>query len=145
MTAVGHYVFGGIRPQSPGQRITPAANVHLSVLLALLIGLRAWGFWLDRYLLSYSERGIVTGLSYTDVNAQLRGYQLLTVIAAVCALLFLANIRVRGWILPSAGRRDPRGRGGDPRGHLPGDHPALPGRPRRSSSASASSSTATWR
>ncbi len=103
VTAVGHYVFGGIRPQSSGQRITPAANVHLSVLLALLIGLRAWGFWLDRYLLSYSERGIVTGLSYTDVNAQLRGYQLLTVIAVVCALLFLANIRVRGWILPSAG------------------------------------------
>lgn len=103
LTALAHYVFGGIRPQAPGQKIMPLANVHLSVLLALLVAVRAWGFWLDRYLLSYSERGVVTGLSYTDVNAQLRAYQLLTVIAAVCVVLFLVNIRVRGWLLPSSG------------------------------------------
>lgn len=103
LTALAHYVFGGIRPQSPGQKITPHANVHLSVLLALLVAARAWGFWLDRYLLSYSERGGVTGLSYTDVHAQLRAYQLLAVIAAVCVVLFLVNIRVRGWLLPLSG------------------------------------------
>ncbi len=103
LTALAHYVFGGIRPQAPGQKITPLANVHLSVLLAALVAVRAWGFWLDQYLLSYSERGAVTGLSYTDVNAQLRAYQLLTVIAAVCVVLFLVNIRVRGWLLPSSG------------------------------------------
>jgi uncharacterized protein len=103
LTALTHYVFGGIRPQAPGQKITPSANVHVSVLLAFLVAVRAWGFWLDRYLLSYSERGGVTGLSYTDVNAQLRAYQLLTVIAAVCVVLFCMNIRVRGWLLPSSG------------------------------------------
>ncbi len=103
LVALAHYVFGGIRPQAPGQKITPLANVHLSVLLAALVAVRAWGFWLDQYLLSYSERGHVTGLSYTDVNAQLRAYQLLTVIAAVCVVLFLVNIRVRGWLLPSSG------------------------------------------
>jgi uncharacterized membrane protein (UPF0182 family) len=102
-TVLTHYVFGGIRPQALGQKITPLANVHLSVLLAMLVAVRAWGFWLDRYLLSYSERGGVTGLSYTDVNAQLRAYQLLTVIAAVCVVLFCVNIRVRGWLLPSSG------------------------------------------
>ncbi|MGH8884272.1 MAG: UPF0182 family protein [Egibacteraceae bacterium] len=103
LTALAHYVYGGIRPQAPGQKITPLANVHLSVLLALLVAVRAWGFWLDRYLLSYSQRGGITGLSYTDVNAQLRAYQLLTVIAAVCVVLFCVNIRVRGWLLPSSG------------------------------------------
>jgi uncharacterized protein len=103
LTTLAHYVFGGIRPQSPGQKITPYANVHLSVLLALLVAVRAWGFWLDRYLLSYSERGGVTGLSYTDVHAQLRAYQLLAVIAAVCVVLFCVNIRVRGWLLPLSG------------------------------------------
>lgn len=103
LTAVGHYLFGGIRPQQPGQKISAAANVHLSILLAGLVAVRAWGFWLDRYLLSYSDRGQVTGLSYTDVNAQLRAFELLTVIAVVCVLLFLVNIRVRGWVLPSAG------------------------------------------
>jgi uncharacterized membrane protein (UPF0182 family) len=103
LTAGAHYLFGGIRPQSQGQKITAPANVHLSVLLASLIAVRAWGFWLDRFHLSYSDRGLVTGLSYTDVNAELRALDLLAVIAAVCVLLFLANIRYRGWVLPSAG------------------------------------------
>ncbi len=103
LTAVAHYLFGGIRPQSPAQKITPGANIHLSVLLAALVAVRAWGFWLDRFMLSYSPRGGFTGLSYTDVNAQLRAYELLTGIAVVCVLLFLANIRYRGWVLPSAG------------------------------------------
>src|SRR5680860_530279 len=103
MVGVAHYVFGGIRPQSPGQKISPQANVHLSILLAAIIAVRAWGFWLDRYLLSYSTRGSVTGLSYTDANAQLIAYQLLTVIAAVCVVLFLLNIRFRNYLLPAAG------------------------------------------
>jgi uncharacterized membrane protein (UPF0182 family) len=103
MTLVAHYVFGGIRPQAQGQRLTPQVNVHLSVLLAALVAVRAWGFWLDRYMLSYSERGQVTGLSYTDVNAELLALQLLTIIAAVCVVLFLVNIRFRGWLLPAAG------------------------------------------
>ncbi|MDP8977125.1 MAG: UPF0182 family protein, partial [Actinomycetota bacterium] len=103
LAALAHYVFGGIRPQSPGQKITPQVTVHLSILLAGLVAVRAWGFWLDRYLLSYSERGQVTGLSYTDVNAELIGYQLLTIISVVCVVLFLVNVRYRAWQLPSAG------------------------------------------
>lgn len=103
LTGVAHYLFGGIRPQSPGQKLTPQVNVHLSLLLAALVAVRAWGFWLDRYMLSYSERGVGTGLSYTDVNAQLVALQLLAVIAAVTVVLFLLNIRFQGWLLPSAG------------------------------------------
>lgn len=103
VVGLAHYVFGGIRPQSPGQKVSPQANVHLSILLAALIGVRAWGFWLDRYQLSYSTRGTVTGLSYTDANAELIAYQLLAVIAAVCVLLFLLNIRFRNYLLPTAG------------------------------------------
>jgi uncharacterized membrane protein (UPF0182 family) len=103
LTALAHYVFGGIRPQSPGQKISPQATVHLSLLLAALVAVRAWGFWLDRYQLSYSTRGVVHGLSYTDANAQLRALELLTVIAVVCVLLFLVNLRFRNFLLPSAG------------------------------------------
>ena len=103
LTVLAHYVFGGIRPQSPGQKLTPQANVHLSILLAFLVGVRAWGFWLDRYMLSYSSRGQVTGLSYTDVNAELVALQLLTFIAAACVVLFIINIWVRGFLFPTAG------------------------------------------
>ncbi len=103
LTAVAHYLFGGIRPQSPGQKISPQAAAHLSLLLAALVAVRAWGFWLDRYQLSYSERGRITGLSYTDVNAQLTAYTLLTIIAGVCVVLFLANLRYRNFLLPIVG------------------------------------------
>ena len=103
LSAAAHYLFGGIRPQSPSSRVTPAANVHISALLAVLVAVRAWRFWLDQYLLSYSDRGQVMGLSYTDVNAQLPAYRLLVVIAVVCVVLFLLNIRYRNYLLPGAG------------------------------------------
>ena len=103
MTAATHYLFGGIRPQSLGRKLSPAASAHLSVLLAALVAVRAWGYLLDRYLLSYSERGQVTGLSYTDVHANLPALTFLAVIAVVVVILFLVNVRVRGWLLPSAG------------------------------------------
>jgi uncharacterized protein len=103
LTAVAHYLFGGIRPQAAGQKLTPQVNVHLSVLLAGLVAVRAWGFVLDQYLLSYSRRGQVTGLSYTDATAQLIAYQVLAVIAAACVVLFLVNVRFRGWVLPASG------------------------------------------
>ncbi|MGH3664971.1 MAG: UPF0182 family protein, partial [Egibacteraceae bacterium] len=103
VTAIAHYVFGGIRPQAPGQKITPEANVHLSVLLAALVGARAWGLYLDQFGLSYSLRGTVTGLSYTDVTAQLPAYRLLLFITLFCMVLFLVNVRSRGWLLPAAG------------------------------------------
>lgn len=103
LTAVAHYLFGGIRPQSPGQKLSPQVNVHLSILLAVLVAVRAWGFWLDRYQLSYSQRGTVTGLSFTDVNAELPALTLLAIIAAVTVVLFLLNIRFQGWLLPASG------------------------------------------
>lgn len=103
LTAIAHYLFGGIRPQAHGRKVTPQVYVHLSVLLAALAAVRAWGFLLDRYMLSYSPRGQVTGLSYTDVNANLRAFQLLALIAAVTMVLFLVNIWVRSFLLPATG------------------------------------------
>lgn len=103
LTALAHYVFGGIRPQAPGQRVTAAANVHLSVLLALLVAVRAWGFWLDRYELSFDRTRVLTGLGYTSATARLPALTLLTVIAAVCVVLFLLNVRARNFLLPVAG------------------------------------------
>lgn len=103
LVLAAHYVFGGLRPQSVGQRISPQANVHLSLLLAAAVGVRGVGSWLDRYQLSYSERGVTTGLSYTDATAQLPAHLLLTVIAGVCVVLFLVNLRVRNPLLPAAG------------------------------------------
>jgi uncharacterized membrane protein (UPF0182 family) len=61
---------------------------------------RAWGYRLGQFELLFSPRGIVTGATYTDINAQLPALSVLLFIALFCALLFLVNIRFRGWALP---------------------------------------------
>ncbi|WP_236824799.1 MULTISPECIES: UPF0182 family protein [unclassified Blastococcus] len=98
-----HYVFGGLRLQTPGQKLTGAARVQLSVLLGFFLALKAVAYWLDRYGLVYSGRGdVFTGASYTDVNALLTPKTILVFVAAVCALAFFANIVVRNFLLPAA-------------------------------------------
>ncbi|QXG77078.1 UPF0182 family protein [Modestobacter sp. L9-4] len=97
------YVFGGLRLQTPGQKLTGAARVQLSVLLGLFVALKAIAYWLDRYSLVYSNRGgTYTGASYTDVNALLPAKNILVVVAAICAIAFFVNIVVRNTVLPAA-------------------------------------------
>ncbi len=103
LTAGAHYATGGIRLQAVGEKVTPQVKAHLSVLLGLIVLVKAWGYWLGRFDLMVSPRGVVTGASYTDVAAQLPALTLLVFIAIACALLFLVNIRFRGWALPVIG------------------------------------------
>ncbi len=98
---ITEYVFGGVRLQTPGPKWTPAGRVHVSVLLGVFVLLKAVAYWLDRYGLAFSGRGIVTGPSYTDVNAVLPAKTILVFVAIICALLFFANIVTRNWLLPA--------------------------------------------
>ena len=100
---VTNYVFGGLRLQTPGQKLTSAARVQVSVLLGVFVALKAVAYWLDRYGLVYSDRGdVFTGASYTDINALLVPKTILVFVAAVCAIAFFANIVVRNFLLPAA-------------------------------------------
>ena len=101
--SVVHYLYGGIRPQVHEDRTTVAARVQLSVLLGVLVLLKAVAYWFDRYALALKEGKLITGLTYTDVNAVLPAKAILAGIALICALLFFANIVRRSWILPTAG------------------------------------------
>jgi len=100
VTAVVHYINGSIRFQTPEQRVTPQAKVHLSVLLAGLAIIRAASYWLSRYDLTRSVRGVVQGGTYTDVKAQLPVLNLMILVSFAVAALFLWNVRQRGWRLP---------------------------------------------
>ncbi|MDQ4070610.1 MAG: UPF0182 family protein, partial [Actinomycetota bacterium] len=100
VTALAHYLSGGIRFQGPGPRVTRGVKAHLSVLLGVIALVKASNYYLDRFELAFSTRGAVQGATYTDVNAQLPALNLLVVISIVAALLFLVNIRQQGWALP---------------------------------------------
>src|SRR3954463_3527809 len=45
------YLYGAVRLQGVGERTTPGARVHLSVLLGLFVLLKAVAYFLDRYAL----------------------------------------------------------------------------------------------
>jgi hypothetical protein len=102
IVGIGHFLQGGIRPQAVGlaDKVDPQVRAHLSVLLGLILLARAWGYYLGRFELLTSERGVVHGASYTDVNAQLPALTFLTIVAVICALLFFVNARYRVWSLP---------------------------------------------
>ena len=102
-SVVVHYLYGGIRLQVQQDRTTVAARVQLSVLLGTIVLLKAVAYWFDRYALALKESKIITGLTFTDVNAVLPAKAILAGIALVCALLFFANIVRRSWVLPAAG------------------------------------------
>jgi uncharacterized membrane protein (UPF0182 family) len=102
-TAAVHYLYGGIRLQVREDRTTVAARVQLSVILGLIVLLKAVAYWFDRYALALKESRLITGLTYTDVNAVLPAKAILAAIAVVCSLLFFANIIRRSWVLPAAG------------------------------------------
>ncbi len=99
-----NYLFGGIRLSArPGERLTSAAQIQVSALLAMFVLAKAVDYWLDRYDLVTNSGSIFTGMGYTDDKAVLPAKEILAGIAVVCALLFLANIWRRTWLLPSVG------------------------------------------
>jgi len=106
LVVVVHYVYGGLRLQPKGDRATRAAQVQISILVAIFLLLKAIAYWLDRYDLALGSNelaGGFTGLGYTDVNAVLPALNILTFVALFVAVLFIVNIFLRQWIIPVIG------------------------------------------
>jgi uncharacterized protein len=100
LTAVAHYLNGGIRLQPGGRRVTSQVKLHLSGLAAMIAMLKAADYWLQRYELTTSQRGYVDGATFTDVKAQLPALKLLLLISLLAAVLLIVNVWQRGWRLP---------------------------------------------
>ncbi len=100
--AFTHYLYGGI---VAGQktRSTQAARVHLSVIAAALVLVRAVGFWVDRYNLATSQSTRLTGIQYKEAHAVIPTKGILAIAAVMCAILFLTVIWTRSWRLPVVG------------------------------------------
>lgn len=102
LTAGGHFLLGAIRPDSPTEKVSPAARIQLGLLIVAILAVRAWGYWLDRYDLNFSQRGTVTGASFTDVNAELPALYLLIGVSVVAIVLVLVSLRRTGFLLPGS-------------------------------------------
>ena len=65
--------------------VTPAVRSHLSILLACIALIRAVSYYLDRFEITFSTRGVVDGATYTDVHAKLPAINLLIAISVLAA------------------------------------------------------------
>jgi uncharacterized membrane protein (UPF0182 family) len=100
--AVVHYLYGGIRLQAAHDKLSGAATVQLSVLVGLLLVVKGFGYWLDRYDLVTSG-GLVTGMGYTDQHAVLPARNIMVGVAVICAVLFFLTTWRRTWLLAGVG------------------------------------------
>ena len=100
VTAVAHYLNGGIRLQGSDRHVTAAVKTHLSVLLGVLALIKAVDYYFQRLELVLSRDHVVNGATATSVHADKPARTLLIAIAVIAAALFLYNIRQKGWTLP---------------------------------------------
>jgi uncharacterized membrane protein (UPF0182 family) len=86
-----HYVYGGVRLQGVGDRMTAAARAHLTGLVALFVVFKAVAYFLDRraLLLDFNSGTGLYGAGYTDINAVLPAKEILAYISIVVAIAIL--------------------------------------------------------
>ncbi|HET7310533.1 MAG TPA: UPF0182 family protein [Mycobacteriales bacterium] len=103
LLAVAGYLNGGFRPRGERPRLAAKMRVHVCLLLGVLALMKALAYWLDRFATAVSNRGVVTGPSYTDIHAVLPSKLILLVIAVLLAVLFFVNMAFRSWKATTAG------------------------------------------
>jgi uncharacterized membrane protein (UPF0182 family) len=107
-----YYVLSGsfvveARPGMPWPRfrLIHAARRHLSLLAALILGLMAWGAWLEvpSTLLTPTPASVAFGASYTDVWARIPFLWLtMATLTLSAALAIWHGFSQHGWTLPLA-------------------------------------------
>ncbi|MEV6298303.1 UPF0182 family protein [Actinoplanes sp. NPDC051861] len=99
-----HYIFGGVRLQGVGDRMTTAARAHLTSLVAVFVLLKAVAYILDRraLLLEQHVSPGLYGAGYTDVNALLPAKEILAYISVVVAIAIIvfSNAVMRNLVWP---------------------------------------------
>lgn len=99
-----HYIFGGVRLQGVGDRMTTAARAHLTSLVAIFVLLKAVAYVLDRraLLLEQHVSPGLYGAGYTDVNALLPAKEILAYISVVVAIAIIvfSNAVMRNLVWP---------------------------------------------
>ncbi|MDW7732811.1 MAG: UPF0182 family protein, partial [Methanolobus sp.] len=84
-------------------RLPAKVLVHISVLLAFMFVLIAFGFFLDRYEILFSSQGVVAGAGYTDVHVRLPIFNILAILSLLTAIALLANVKLKNIKIPIIG------------------------------------------
>jgi len=97
LAAALYYVRGGIVLSERGVAIDEKVRRHLAVLVVLLGGVFAAGFYLDSFRLMFANNGIFSGAGYVDVHSRLLTYRLLTFLTPVAGMVLAAGLWKGAW------------------------------------------------
>lgn len=91
-TAAAYVLYRGIEYSPRGLFFADRTRTHLIILAALLLLIKASGYYLDSFELLFSARGAAFGASYADIHGTLPALRLVTVLALLTAVLCAAQI-----------------------------------------------------
>ncbi|MGH7853845.1 MAG: UPF0182 family protein [Candidatus Binatia bacterium] len=96
-TAAVYLLYRGIEYGQRGIFLSERARRHLLILLAVLLVVKAAGYYLDGFELLYSSSGTAFGASYTDIHARLPALRVLAIGALAIAAFCVAQIYRQGY------------------------------------------------
>lgn len=96
-----HYTDKAIDFLSRNIKFAPHVKSHLSILLAAILLVQAFGFRISSYNLLYSQDGVTFGAGYTDTHAHLIAFTILSIVSVIAAILVIINIWKKGIKLPA--------------------------------------------
>jgi uncharacterized membrane protein (UPF0182 family) len=101
IAGVVYWAHGDIELDKRPRRLSRSVLTHASALLGLYFAVKAWSYGLDRYLLLYSDNGVVVGAGYTDLHVRLPVLWLLVGLAIACAVACWVNVHWWTWRIPA--------------------------------------------
>ncbi|MER7447414.1 UPF0182 family protein [Microbacterium sp. NPDC097977] len=102
VTALVSYLYGSVRIGQGELRISKPARIQLAILAGLYLLVQAASLWLDRFKTLVAQDDRIVGPAYTGVNATIPGLAILTIIAAIVAILFFVTAVIGRWRFPLA-------------------------------------------
>src|SRR5688500_9996511 len=97
LTTVIYVLYRGLQYSPRGIFLAPRARLHLLILIAALLAVKAAGYVLDSYDLLYASGGAAFGAGYTDAYVSLPALRILTVAALITAALAAAQMTRPGF------------------------------------------------
>lgn len=98
---LGYFLLASCEFLRGGWRIFSPVKLHLAVLIAGLLVLKAWDYYLAIYNLLISGQGSFFGAGFADVHARIPALKILAVIALLAAVVVFISV-IRGKVLPVA-------------------------------------------
>jgi hypothetical protein len=79
--------------QQEGRITVPKfTQVHLTIIGFFIVLVWGVGYWIERFYLLYSDRGVAFGASYTDIHADLLALNVMAAITFIVAILLIVSI-----------------------------------------------------